>query len=228
MTTCYSVSKCKYISFTRIDPKVEGLYLTESTLNEMFDKIDNFDVSKYEVVNIVINSESSAFSDIHFNVDERKVEMNSETLKQDILSGGTLGSSQMLDAIATNSFAINAGRKGANIPNVHIQQNHDTLDAIAANGLLNSPCVMSANSVGKLLLRISEKFNNFNIYILNSSLKVDKFDGVAPSTYNVPRYAVGHGEILSVFFRYISLLFYGYMTVNEIQGDTDYDRIYDI
>lgn len=251
MTTCYTISKCKYISFNRTDPKITDnvIYLTkEDTLEQMFEKISKASNSSGCVdntncvdssnssdssnpsgcINIVIDSESPAFSDIHFNVNERNVEMNSETLKQEVLSGGTLGSSQMLEAMSTKSFVINAGRKGANIPTCHNRQNHDVLDAIAANGLLYSPQVISSTSVGKLLLHISENINAFKIYILSQYLKVESFDGVAPSTYNVPRYAVGHGEILSVFFRYISLLFFGYLTVNEIDGESESDRIYDI
>lgn len=240
MTTSYSVSKCKYICFCKHMPEnLKGIYINsddldfESLENKFREFSDNSEDVKdnsdnSDFINIIIDSTIPLFNDICFAVDEKKVEMNSATLKQDILAGGSLGSSQMLEAIASNKFVINAGRKGANISSVHINQNHDAIDAIASNGLLNSPTVLAANSVGKLLLLISKYFQSFKIYITSPYLKVDKFDGTVPSTYCVPRYAVGHGEILSVFFRYITLLFFGYSSVNTIGDSLDHERMYDI
>ena len=107
---------------------------------------------------------------------------------------------------------------------MHPNQNHEVIDAIASNGLLYSPEVMSKYSIGKILINIS-RLNDFSIYIIHPSLKVDILDGIYPSSYNIPRYSVGEGEILSVFFRYISLLFYGYMSVYD---NVDLERNYDI
>ena len=38
-------------------------------------------------------------------------------------------------------------------------------------------------------------------------------------------YIIGKGEIVTVFYRYICLYFFGYLSVNS---DEDRDRIYDI
>lgn len=224
MTTYYSVSKCKYMCFTKHKPNLTDMNFLTGDLDSMMNIIDELINDNTKTYNIVIDAESEAFKDIVFNFDESNIKINSETLKQDILGGGLLGSSTMLDALSDGVFSITPGRKAANIPILHPSQNHDIIDAVASNGLLSSPKVISEYSVGKLLTKIS-KLNSFNIYVIHSALKVDKFDGSYPSTYCIPRYSVGDGEVLSVFFRYISLIFFGYMSVFDFN---DTERKYDI
>lgn len=187
--------------------------------------IDDFINSHINLpVDIIINAESEMFNDIKFIYDHDKENLNSKNLKQEVLSGCSLGSSSMLDAIQAKEFAINPGRKGSGIQSLHHNQNHEIIDAIAINGLLYSPNVISEYSVGKLLIKLSD-LNEFYIYIVHSALSVDVFDGIMPYSYNIPRYLIGKGEILSVFFRYISLLFFGYMSVYD---NVDIERNYDI
>lgn len=224
MTTYYSVSKCKYMCFTKHKPQLNDMNYLSGDLNNMIHIIHGLIDDDTKTHNIVIDAESDAFKDIVFNFDESKMKINSETLKQDILGGGLLGSSTMLDALSDGVFSITPGRKAANIPVSHPSQNHDVIDAMASNGLLSSPKVISEYSIGKLLTEIS-KLNAFNIYIIHSALKVDKFDGSYPSMYCIPRYSVGEGEVLSVFFRYISLIFFGYLSVFD---SNDTERKYDI
>ena len=174
-----------------------------------------------DIKTIIIDAESNIFSDIEFKVDNTKIEVNSETLKQDVMSGISLGNSVMLDAIADQKFVILPGRKTGGIKN-NLNQNHDCIDAIASNGLLSSPKVMTEYSIGKILNEISNNHNlkELNLYIIHSALKVDKLNGNGINTYNIPRYAVGRGEILSVFFRYIALLFFPYLSVwNSLNDD---------
>jgi len=173
------------------------------------------------IKNIIIDAESQIFSDIEFKIDNTKIEVNSETLKQDVMSGVSLGNSVMLDAIADQKFVILPGRKTGGIKN-NLNQNHDCIDAIASNGLFSSPKVMIEYSIGKILNEISNNHNlkELCLYIIHSALKVDKLSSNGINTYNIPRYAVGRGEILSVFFRYIALLFFPYLSVwNSLNDD---------
>ena len=66
--------------------------------------------------------------------------------------------------------------------------------------------------------------SKLDIWIVHPALKVNKLEGVGVK-YNTPRYAVGEGEILSVFFRYIALIFFPYMS---IYAEDDIDHKYDI
>ena len=176
---------------------------------------------------IIINAESPIFHDIEFSVDTSKVEINSESIHQDPLSGISLGNSAMLDSLMDQHFVIIPGRKAANIKS-NLNQNHECIDALSANGLMNSPKIMSEYSVGKLIEAISNNKNlkNLNIYIIHSALKVKCLYYTGISDINRPCYAVGRGEILSVFFRYIALTFFPYMTVYDAKSSIDYK--YDI
>ena len=171
-------------------------------------------------IDVIINAENPIFSDIVFSIDKSKVKLNSQNIKQNIMSGATLGSSNMLDAINEQKFAVVLGRKTANLRNLQ-NQNHDCIDALVSNGLMGSPKIMSEYSVGKLLIRLSKLNQKMNFYIVHSALKVNSLSGYGISTYNVPRYSVGDGEILSVFFRYIAILFFPYLSITN-SNDIDY------
>ena len=230
MTTYYEVCKCKLISFNKsfntitLGPnnKDYEILKIDDSINQ--EQIDEFIEEHVNVpINIIVDATSKLFNDIKFNYDESKEKLDSSTIKE-VLSGCSLGSSLMLDAIQAKEFAINPGKKNAGIPQLHQNQNHDVIDAIASNGLLRSPGIMSEYSVGKLLIKFT-KLTEFYIYIVHPSLTVDVLDGISPYSYTIPRYSIGEGEILSVFFRYLSLLFYGYMSVYD---NVDIERNYDI
>ena len=203
--------------------------IINSKLNEVIDEIRNLkkqnldksndETSKNKHINIIINAENPIFSDIKFTIDKSKVKLNSQNIKQNIMSGATLGSSNMLDAISEQKFAVILGRKTANLRNLQ-NQNHDCIDALVQNGLMGSPKIMSEYSVGKILIELT-KFDKINLYIIHSALQVNslEYDGI--SVYNVPRYTIGDGEILSVFFRYIAILFFPYLSITNI-SDTEY------
>ena len=208
----------------------ENSKIINSKLNEVIDEIRNLKnqnnnksigetSAKNENINIIINAENPIFSDIKFTIDKSKVKLNSQNIKQNIMSGATLGSSNMLDAISEQKFAVILGRKTANLRNLQ-NQNHDCIDALVQNGLMGSPKIMSEYSVGKILIELT-KFKKMNLYIIHSALQVNslEYDGI--SVYNVPRYTIGDGEILSVFFRYIAILFFPYLSITNI-SDTEY------
>ena len=237
MTLEYAVNKCKYFCFANSLnsikdqlPENKTIYLTKDTfkdtnpeeqLNNILNIIKELD-SKNEYY-FVIDSELEAFNDISFKFDSSKNGINSENVKRNVLDGISLGSSTMIDAISTNQFVIVNGKRNAGL-DLKKNNNNDVIDALATNGLFNSPKVMSEYSIGKILLSLS-KFDSFKIFVVHSSLKALKFDGNIPTNHNVPRYAVGHGEILSVWYRYLSLLYYCYFTPLEM---IDPEHKYDI
>jgi len=197
---------------------------SELELNNIIEEISKYPES---IKNIIINAESPIFNDISFSVDSNKLEVNSESVHQEPMSGISLGNSAMLDSLTDNKFVILPGRKTSNIKS-NLNQNHECIDAIAANGLMSSPNVMSKYSVGKIILAISNNKNlkDLNIYIIHSALKVKLLQGQGLSTNNIPRYAVGRGEILSVFYRYLAIIFFPYMTVYDSINNINYK--YDI
>lgn len=206
-------------SLTKLSPHIK----------EIFDNIltDISHLPPSPEFTILINAESPVFSDIEFSFDATKVEVNSNTLHQEPLSGISLGNSAMLDSLMDQHFVILPGRKSSNIKS-NLNQNHECIDAIAANGLMNSPKIMSEYSVGRLIQAISNNYNlkNIKFKIVHSALKVYNLHYSGISTINLPCYAVGKGEILSVFFRYIALTFFPYMTVYDAVNNIDYK--YDI
>lgn len=239
MSIEYKIKRCNYICFVKsldlIDESVlsNSIILDELSLPNMLGKINEAE----NIKNIIVDSTSIVFKDIVFKFDDSNKGLNSSKVKQEILSGISLGSSTMLDAIASGEFNIINGKKSAGLPLIQ-NTNNEVLDALAMNGLINSPKIMLEYSIGKLLLCISNKVNelankpgsknldtSFNIYIYHPSLKADKFDGYSPATFNVPRYTIGEGEVLSVWFRYIALIFFGYF---NIINDTNPEMKYDI
>lgn len=192
-------------------------------LQKIIDNLQNVE----SISSIIINAESPIFHDIEFSIDSNKVEINSQSVHQEPLSGISLGNSVMLDSLMEQHFVILPGRKSSNIKS-NLNQNHGCIDAIAINGLMNSPKIMSEYSVGKLIDAISKnkKLKDLDIYIIHSALKVNIITYHGLSDVNIPCYAIGKGEILSVFFRYLALTFFPYMTICDSSESLDYK--YDI
>ena len=67
---------------------------------------------------------------------------------------------------------------------------------------------------------------DLNIYIIHSALKVKLLNYSGISSINIPCYAVGRGEILAVFYRYLAITFFPYMAVYDSNESVDYK--YDI
>jgi len=217
----------KELENKRSEIELENSKIIETKLNEVIENIKNIDISQFEQnIDVIINAENLIFSDIEFTVDKSKVKLNSQSIKQNIMSGATLGSSNMLDAINEQKFAVILGRKTANLRNLQ-NQNHDCIDALIQNGLMGSPKVMNEYSIGKILIELSKlklQHHILNFYIVHSALQVNNLEYNGISQYNVPRYTVGEGEILSVFFRYIAILFFPYLTISNVSNiDYKYD-----
>lgn len=229
MTIYYQESRITSITFAKSERDLSTLNIpSESTFYiSDADSISDIQHLTSEIKNIIINAESEIFNDIHFGFDDTKTEVNSESLHQDPMSGISLGNSVMLDSLTDNKFVILPGRKTSNIKS-NLNQNHECIDAIASNGLMSSPKIMSNYSVGKLILAISDNklLKDLNIYIIHSALKVNLLQGQGLTQYNIPRYAVGRGEILSVFYRYLALIFFPYMAVYDSINNINYK--YDI
>lgn len=227
MTVYYEVNHLKFISFNKtkpsnINPTID--LTTASSITEALNLINSVEPNDEHI--ILIDSTNDMFKDIIFNVDSSKIGLSSTSANktQDVNNGILLGSSNMLDAYSTGNFVITPGKKNANIQPVHQKQTHEVIDNLAINGLMNSPTIMSEVSIGKLLLAM-KRLTNFKLYIVHPALKVSVLDGTLPSNYVIPCYTVGEGEILSVWFRYIALLFFGYTLPND---ENDIERNYDI
>lgn len=235
MTVYYEFNKVNKVGFVKSMSELSDISnpynITKDavSIDDVLHNIQKIVLTDDVCIPVIIDATSCVFADIVFNVDTTKVKVNSETLKQDVMSGASLGSSVMLDAIAADKFAILPGRKSANLQS-NVGQNHDVIDALATNGLMGSPKIMSEYSAGKVLMELSKLIDRnpaskLDIWIVHPALKVNKLEGVGVNIYNTPRYAVGEGEILSVFFRYIALIFFPYMS---IYAEDDIDHKYDI
>ena len=135
-----------------------------------------------------------------------------------------ISSANQLEAFSNNKFTIVPGKRSANIHLYHPKQNHDVIDSIARNGLMVTPKVSTEISVGKLFNILCTK-KSFNLIMVNKNLEVSIRESKYPNDYVEPAYTVGKGEIVTVFYRYICLYFYGYCSVTTFE---DRDRNYDI
>lgn len=217
-----SIAK-KQIDSQEKEIEIENNKRIELKLNEVINEIESLNGIDKNKIDIVIYAENPIFSDIKFTIDKSKVKLTSRNIKQNIMSGATLGSSNMLDAISEQKFAVILGRKTANLRNLQ-NQNHDCIDALVQNGLMGSPKIMTEYSIGKILNKLSKLNLNFNVqkfnfYIIHQALQVNNLEYNGILKYNVPVYSIGEGEILSVFFRYIAILFFPYLSITNISDD---------
>lgn len=222
MSIRYKFSKCKYIAFIKSKENISRLskpitnYITP-------DQLDN--QSKTEHFSLFIDSHDEMFSDVIFKIDEETAGLSSSNKKDstDVAKTVITDGSSQLDAFNAKTFIVNRGKKSANITNIHPKQNHDVIDSIARNGILCEPMISSKVSIGKLFNKLSQ-FPSFDIIIYNRDLVEDIRENVMPSEYIEPIYVIGKGEITAVFYRYICMYFFGYMSVfDEFNREHNYD-----
>ena len=230
MSISYEINKCKYISFVKDIKHINDAYLinplyvgfNDDSLNEIIKQI----IQIQNHFTLVINTESNLFNDIIFEVNEEHLGESSKKGKktQDVNRDVLLGGSQQLEAFSNSKFTIIPGKRSANIQSCHPKQNHDIIDSIARNGLMISPKVSTEHSVGKLFNVLCLK-QSFNIIMVNKYLEVSIRESKYPNDYVEPAYIIGKGEIVTVFYRFICLYFFGYCSVTTTE---DRDRNYDI
>lgn len=224
MTTYYEVQKLKYLCFAK-----EIKYVSDERLRNSVDyktfMNDDFKPEDHDFFTLIVDSESSDFNDIDFEIDkEHEGESNKNNKTQDVMSGQLLGSSVVISAFNDEKFVIIPGKKNANIQNQSDKYNNEILDSLAVNGLLMSPHGMIQYSVGRMVQKLTQ-FNSFAVIILNKNLMTDKIDCIYPSILSIPSYIIGKGEILTVFYRYLILTFFGYQSVHD---EADREIIYDV
>lgn len=230
MSIYYEVSKCKYIAFIKNLKYLPEKYKNQKNIYKLgfnnSDKLDQINDIQDEHFTLIINSESNLFSDIIFEINEEKIGESSKkgNKTQDVCRDVLLGGGQQLEAFSNNRFTIIPGKRHAGIQSLHPKQNHDIIDSLARNGLMVTPITSTQFSVGQLFNILMTK-KNFDIIIVHSALEVSIRESNCPGDYVEPAYIIGKGEIVTVFYRYICLYFFGYLSVNS---DEDRDRIYDI
>ena len=229
MSIYYEVSKCKYIAFIKDLKYIQDKITSKPTYKLGFDedsKIEDIEKIEDEYFTLIINAESELFSDVVFEVNQEKLGESSKVgnKTQDVCRDVLLGGSQQLEAFSNSKFTIIPGKRNAGIQSYHPKQNHDVIDSIARNGLMVTPITSTQFSIGRLFNILCTK-KSFDIIILHSKLEVSIRDSSYPNDYVEPAYIVGQGEITTVFYRYICLYFFGYISVSN---EEDRDRIYDL
>lgn len=226
MSIVYETNKCKYISFVKDMKYIDDKY-TSGAFYLGFKKDDNIDDIKKlpNDFTLIINTESELFSDVEFEVNKDHAGENSKKHKNDQdINQQMISSANQLEAFSNNKFTIVPGKRSANIHLHHPKQNHDVIDSIARNGLMVTPKVSTEISVGRLFNILCTK-QSFNLIMVNKNLEVSIRESKYPNDYVEPAYTVGKGEIVTVFYRYICLYFYGYCSITSSE---DRDRNYDI
>ena len=226
MSIVYETNKCKYISFVKDMKYIDDKY-TSGAFYLGFKKDDNIDDVKKlpNDFTLIINTESELFSDVEFEVNKDHAGENSKKHKNDQdINQQMISSANQLEAFSNNKFTIVPGKRSANIQLHHPKQNHDVIDSIARNGLMVTPKVSTEISVGRLFNILCTK-QSFNLIMVNKNLEVSIRESKYPNDYVEPAYTVGKGEIVTVFYRYICLYFYGYCSITSSE---DRDRNYDI
>lgn len=224
MSTYYSVSKCKHITFAKDISYIDkSKIIGKQYFVNDFEELNSLDKTK--TYTFIIDAKNSIFDDIEIEIDKEKEGQNSKKDKtQDVKKDMLLGGGKQLEAFANNKFTVINGKRNASIQPVHQKQNHEVIDTIARNGILVSPLPTISFSIG-ILFNILRKFDTFALVIIHPSLIVDSRDSNYPSEYVEPAFIIGEGEICAVFYRYICLYFYGYLGVYD---DDDRERNYDI
>lgn len=229
MSIYYEVSKCKYIAFIKNLKYLPEKYKNQKNIYKL--GFDDKDINYIKNINdehftLIVNAESKLFSDVIFEINEEKIGESSKkgNKTQDVCRDILLGGGQQLEAFSNNRFTIIPGKRHAGIQNLHTKQNHDIIDSLARNGLMVTPITSSQFSVGQLFNILMHK-KSFDIIIVHSALEVSIRESNYPGEYVEPAYIIGKGEIMTVFYRYICLYFFGYLSVND---DEDRDKIYDI
>ena len=226
MSVVYETNKCNYISFVKDVKYIDDKYKEDAHylgFNEN-DTIDQIKTLPKEFT-LIINTESKLFNDVEFEVNQDHVGENSKKHKNDQdINQQMISSANQLEAFSNNKFTIVPGKRSANIHLYHPKQNHDVIDSIARNGLMVTPKVSTEISVGKLFNILCTK-KSFNLIMVNKNLEVSIRESKYPNDYVEPAYTVGKGEIVTVFYRYICLYFFGYTSVSN---ENDRDRIYDL
>lgn len=226
MSIVYETNKCKYISFVKDMKYIDSKYTFDAFYLGFKKEDDINDIKKLpNDFTLIINTESELFSDVEFEVNKDHAGENSKKHKNDQdINQQMISSANQLEAFSNNKFTIVPGKRSANIQLHHPKQNHDVIDSIARNGLMVTPKVSTEISVGRLFNILCTK-QSFNLIMVNKNLEVSIRESKYPNDYVEPAYTVGKGEIVTVFYRYICLYFYGYCSITSSE---DRDRNYDI
>lgn len=239
MTTSYIIKKCNKFGYTKslkhfIENNNSNAYILSTRniediyFNEINDEDNNFDSSKYTIINDIENiglihdesptiiidlNDPKIFSDIHIIVPEEKQEENSNEYVHDnneILQ--QFSKCSCLDAFTSNKYTVIYGKKKSGINDISIKQNHKILDSLAKNGIACDPIDNSNSSMIKLMNNLLY-LNNFSLYIIHNALEVNYVEHILPSEFSNPAYTITKGEIVAVFYRLFILNFFGYSEV---------------
>ena len=157
-------------------------------------------------------------------IDEEKIGDSSKNDRKDVLSNYCMGSGKEINAINSNKFSVNKGKKESGIKSFSQNQNHDIINCLVKNGVNYSPKDIYTLSIGKLIVKLS-KCDSFAIIIKHKNLLIDCLDGIYPSEFTELAFEIGKGEICAIMFRYIILHFYGYLSVYD---EVDYYKQYEL
>jgi hypothetical protein len=192
----------------------------ENNENES-DEHEQNEQSEVKTINIYIDTTSKNFEDIKIIKSSDNENERSDKISKDIQKS-LMGSSDNLEAIKSNQYSIVHGKKNANIQQISISQNHEVIDSLAVNGVMMGPKT-ELNSIKTLFNKIS-KLTSFTLTLYNPYLMVETIEAINPNLYSVPVVIVGKGDILKIFYRYICLYFFGYMTIKDLSNpDSKYE-----
>lgn len=218
----YEILKCKGFTFVKSLPKNLDNYIIvddEHPIDQVqnqFEQIQNqFEQIQSDQNNcmVFINTTSKEFDDIKILSSGEHENERSDKIVNDIQKP-MMGSSDNLEAIKTNQYSILHGKKNANINSVNLNQNHEVIDSIAINGVMMGPKT-ELNSIKKLF-NILSKFESFELLLYNPYLIVEELSSTNPTVFSVPVVITGKGDICKIFYRYICLYFFGYMSIKEM------------
>jgi hypothetical protein len=215
----YQLLKCKGFRFIRDEPETLNDY--NLIIDDLHPISEISEISSDSLIKIFINTTSKEFDDIHILTSEDNKFEASDKIQKDIQKP-LMGASDNLEAIKTNQYSITRGKKNANIQNLHLFQNHEVIDSLAVNGVMMGPKT-ELNSIKTLFNKIS-KFNSFELTLYNPNLLVEEIESPSPTLFSVPVVVSGKGDILNIFYRYICLYFYSYMSIKDMfDSDSKYE-----
>ena len=235
MSTIYRYKKCNLFAFSQkletvlnkfanvIVIKDEPITITEDFVDENKQLMFSDEFLPEEVPTFVLDLTGKYFNDLNILTDEKKeneqinksVSNNNYKRDEGELSKIITGQSTQLEAFTKNVYTVIYGKKTANIPqgsnNAHIF-NHNVIDSLAKNGVISDQVSDTILSIHKIFNTL-EKLYKFNIVFVHPELELEYIEHESPSEISHPVYTKGLGEITAVFYRYLLLKFFPYLTI---------------
>lgn len=233
------INNSEYFSTKKLSPYVKDVlryifeHIIDSNMQELIIyllKHNDEDVEEletqvnYKEEDIFVYPHTSPFEDIRIAVDKDNKNKSTKSFNRkaaDLQNSSKLNNLIQLQAFSANMFVVIHGKKNCDIKNVSHLQNHDVINSIYRNGVMNTPLpTREAPELSfDILINELHQLKSFNICFIHPNLEIRGSKADTPCDDVQPSYGIGNGEILAVSYRYITVNFFPYCAVHADDMD---------